>query len=104
MTRISQDRMEIASSRHNAELGGDRGSDRNRVPPSWPDRSVCIVGLGYVGLTLAVVMAEAGFEVFGTEIRDDILSRLASAEPHFWERGLADKLRHEMTRGTLRVG
>ena len=27
------------------------------IPEGYPDRNVCIVGLGYVGLTLAATMA-----------------------------------------------
>jgi len=36
---------------------------------NFPDRCVCILGLGYVGLTLAVTMADIGFRVLGVEIR-----------------------------------
>ncbi len=43
------------------------------VPAEFPDRTVCVIGLGYVGLTLAVVMARVGFEVRGVEIRDEVL-------------------------------
>ena len=64
------------------------------IPANFPDRNVCIVGLGYVGLTLAVVMADAGFSVHGVEVRDDVLNRLDRGEPHFWEPGLKEKLNH----------
>ncbi len=47
------------------------------------DRNICIVGMGYVGLTLAVVMAERGFRVVGLETNPDILDRLRSGNPHF---------------------
>lgn len=65
-----------------------------QVPSDFPDRSVCILGLGYVGLTLAVTMAEIGFRVLGVEIRDDILESLNRNEPHFFEPGLAERMRH----------
>ena len=29
--------------------------------------SVCVIGLGFVGLTLAAIMSEAGFRVHGVE-------------------------------------
>ena len=32
-----------------------------KVPETFADKKVCIIGLGYVGLTLAAVMAEVGF-------------------------------------------
>lgn len=73
------------------------------VPPNFPDRSVCILGLGYVGLTLATVMADVGFEVLGIEVRNDALEKLAKGEPHFFEPGLADQLRRLVQEKKLRV-
>ena len=43
---------------------------------TFHDHTVCIVGLGYVGLTLAAAMADDGFTVYGTEIREDVLADL----------------------------
>ena len=73
-----------------------------KVIDGFRDRSVCVVGLGYVGLTLAVAMADAGFRVTGTEIRDSVLSMLEQGEPHFHEPGLAEKLRRVIASGMLR--
>ncbi len=39
------------------------------IPNEFRDRTVCILGLGFVGLTLAAAMAEVGFNVVGVEIR-----------------------------------
>ena len=55
------------------------------VPPDYRDRNVAILGCGYVGLTLAAVMADVGFDVVGAEIRDDVLARLGRGEPQFHE-------------------
>lgn len=66
------------------------------------DHAVCIVGLGYVGLTLAVAMADVGFNVLGVEIRDDVLDLLGRGKPHFEEPGLEEKLQRNLARGTLR--
>ena len=35
---------------------------------NYKDQKVCIIGLGYVGLTLALSMAEVGFVVQGVEV------------------------------------
>ncbi len=72
------------------------------VPTDYPDRAVCVIGLGYVGLTLAVAMVRAGFDVRGVEIRDDVLERLDRGEPHFHEPGLAEGLRRAIAGGGLR--
>ena len=47
-----------------------------------------IVGLGYVGLTLAIAAADSGFDVYGTEINPKILAALSDNHAHFHETGL----------------
>ena len=44
-----------------------------------------IVGLGYVGLTLAIAAATRGAEVFGTELNPKIKACLAQNRAHFFE-------------------
>ncbi|MQX37421.1 nucleotide sugar dehydrogenase [Roseospira navarrensis] len=73
------------------------------VPESFPDRSICILGLGYVGLTLAATMADIGFDVLGVEVRPEVVEGLRQGRPHFHEPGLEDQLRRVLDRGTLRV-
>ena len=68
---------------------------------TFKDRQVCILGLGYVGLTLAVVMADVGFKVLGVEIRDDVLAMLNKGEAHFQEPGLQERLRRVIQSGHL---
>jgi UDP-N-acetyl-D-mannosaminuronic acid dehydrogenase len=53
---------------------------------------VGIVGLGYVGLTLATVLAEAGNSVIGVEKRKDLVEMTNEGVPHFTETGLPDAL------------
>lgn len=60
---------------------------------NFKDKNVCVMGLGYVGLTLATVMAEVGFRIRGVEIKDEILARLQQGEPHFFEPGMAPRLK-----------
>lgn len=59
----------------------------------FPDSAVSILGLGYVGLTLGVAMADAGFKVHGVEVRDSILDSLRESKAHFWERDLDETLK-----------
>jgi nucleotide sugar dehydrogenase len=73
------------------------------VPQDFADRSVCVFGLGYVGLTLAVTMANAGFRVFGIEIRQDVVNQLSEGKPTFHEPGLAEHLRNAIQSGALSV-
>ena len=55
-------------------------------PIDFKDKSICIIGLGYVGLTLAVTMAQIGFKVNGVEIVEEtveisIMDHLISMSP-----------------------
>jgi UDP-N-acetyl-D-mannosaminuronic acid dehydrogenase len=68
---------------------------------NFRDHAVCIIGLGYVGLTLATVMAGVGFDVLGVEIRDDVLEKIKQGEPQFYEPGLAGRLSNLIKQGKI---
>lgn len=67
------------------------------------DNDVCIIGLGYVGLTLAVTMAKMGFNVNGVEIRDEVLNLINNEQAHFHEPGLQSSLKNVIRSKKLRV-
>lgn len=73
------------------------------VPREFPDRSVCIFGLGYVGLTLATTMASVGFRVWGVEIRPEVVDSLRVGKAHFHEPGLESQLRQAIQNGSLSI-
>ena len=62
---------------------------------------VCIVGLGYVGLTLAGRCLEVGHKVYGLELNSDILTSLRKGRAHFIEPGLDLILANSMDEGTF---
>lgn len=55
---------------------------------SITNKSVTIIGLGYVGLTLAVFLADRGFEVYGVDTNREIIAYLNNGKAHFHETGL----------------
>lgn len=57
------------------------------------NEDVVVVGLGYVGLTLAAHLANIGMNVYGVEIRDLVLSNLKESRSFFLEENLDDILR-----------
>lgn len=61
-------------------------------------KKVCIIGLGFVGLTLAVSMASKGFLIFGIEKNEKILDKIKKGKPHFFEPGLEKKLKNLIDR------
>ena len=62
---------------------------------------ICIIGLGYVGLTLAVTMANAGYQVHGVEVRKDVLDMLSQGIPTFYEEGLESELKTALKKKTF---
>lgn len=58
--------------------------------------NVCIIGMGYVGLTLAVVMAEREFKVTGVEVNSEVCKQLNNGNPHFHEKKLDVLLRKHL--------
>jgi len=73
----------------------------NKFKGGFPDCEVCIVGLGYVGLTLATVMAGSGFHVTGVEVRSDVLELLREGRAHFFEPGLEGRLKQAIRDGRI---
>ncbi|MFC0114226.1 nucleotide sugar dehydrogenase [Kibdelosporangium aridum] len=56
-----------------------------------PDlRRIGIVGMGYVGLTLAAAMARKGFEVHGVDTDPLVLESLSRGKPHIFEPGVTE--------------
>lgn len=66
-----------------------------------PDSQICVVGVGYVGLTLGVAMAKRGYKVHGVEIDREKLSSLQLGKPYFYEAGLESAMRAVMNSGSL---
>lgn len=67
------------------------------------DRNVCILGLGFVGVTLAAVMADSGFHVIGIEKREEVIDSLSSGKSCFFEPGLSEQLKKQIENGSLQV-
>ncbi|MFB6345524.1 MAG: nucleotide sugar dehydrogenase, partial [bacterium] len=52
------------------------------------NRRISVVGLGFVGLTLAVTLADVGFTVTGIDKDPDVVESLRNGTPPFYESGL----------------
>lgn len=51
-------------------------------------RRICVTGLGYVGLTLSVVLAEFGFKVFGYDTDSGLIEKIKNGYVPFYEDNL----------------
>ncbi len=65
-------------------------------------RRIAVFGTGYLGATHAACMAELGHEVFGVDLDEGKLAKLAAGELPFYEPGLPDVLRNNIKAGRLR--
>lgn len=64
---------------------------------------LCIIGLGYVGLPAACVLAQAGHEVVGVEIRSEVVEGLNQGKLHIDEPGLHDLLQEALANERFRA-
>jgi UDP-N-acetyl-D-mannosaminuronic acid dehydrogenase len=64
---------------------------------------VCVVGLGYIGLPTALLLAEAGHEVVGVDVDPLVLTQLDEGNATFAEPGLGDLLGRVRTSQRWRV-
>lgn len=62
---------------------------------------VCVVGLGYVGLTLATAFALAGLNVVGVERNNDVVALISSGSSPFHEDGLDEAIGQVTADGRL---
>ena len=65
------------------------------------EADVCVVGLGYVGLTLATAFAQAGLSVSGVERNPEVVDLIASGKSPFHETGLDEALAAVVASGHL---
>lgn len=61
-------------------------------------RHLCVIGLGYVGLTLALVLADEGYLVTGVDTNHVRLASLRKAESYIHEVGLQELLREQINK------
>ena len=62
---------------------------------------VCVLGLGYIGLPTAVIVAKAGYRVVGVDISDEVVQKVNSGEAHFQEPDLDSQLAYVVNRKQL---
>jgi len=60
------------------------------------NKKICVLGMGYVGVTLSVVLAEVGYKVDGIDIDKEVVTTLNKGNPHIYEKNLANRLRQQV--------
>jgi len=65
--------------------------------------TICVVGLGYIGLPTAATLASAGFVVKGTDVAEHIVEELNEGRAHFSEPDLDMLVRGAVASGRLKA-
>jgi len=63
---------------------------------------VTVFGMGYVGLTLSVSLANRGHQVTGVDIDESLITRLNNGESHVYEPGLSHMLAFNLNRQKIK--
>lgn len=59
-------------------------------------KKVCVLGLGFVGFTLALSLADVGFSVIGIEKDEKIKEEILNGSSHFYEPGIDTLLKYHL--------
>lgn len=65
--------------------------------------SVCVLGLGYIGLPTAAVIARSGSQVLGVDVTAHVVDTINSGKIHIEEVDLDGLVQGVVSRGTLRA-
>lgn len=66
-------------------------------------KSVCVIGLGYIGLPTAAIFAKAGLNVTGVDVNEKAVNTINSGKPHIVEVDLDGLLQGVVSAGTLKA-
>jgi UDP-N-acetyl-D-mannosaminuronic acid dehydrogenase len=64
---------------------------------------ICFLGLGYIGLPTAAIIAGKGFSVLGVDINEEIVDTINKGEVHISEPGIDELVKKVVTGGNLRA-
>lgn len=67
------------------------------------NQTICILGLGYIGLPTGVIFAKQGFSVIGVDINPEVIEHLTEGKVHFDEQGLEQSLIEVKADGAFRA-
>lgn len=66
-------------------------------------KTIGVVGMGYVGLTLTAALARAGHTVYGVDAQPRVLAELARGRPHIYEPGV-EEVFEELVGSRIHIG
>lgn len=67
------------------------------------NKTVCVIGLGYIGLPTAALLANKGFKVVGIDNNSEVIRKINNGEIHIVEADLGAYVKSATSRGYLRA-
>ena len=71
---------------------------------SGRDHTACVIGLGYIGLPTAAIIARAGIPTYGVDVSEQVVETINRGEIHIEEVDLDGLVRGVVQRGLLTAG
>jgi len=68
------------------------------------DKTVCVVGLGYIGLPTASLLGTKGYEVFGVDVSEHVVNTINQGKIHIVEPDLDILVKSAVQSGNLKAG
>ena len=68
------------------------------------NEKVCVVGLGYIGLPTASLLATKGFQVYGIDVNESAVEMINSGKVHIYEPDLDIMVKAAVQSGNLKAG
>ena len=66
-------------------------------------KTVCVIGLGYIGLPTAALLAKNGYRVVGVDVNKEVVSNINNGEIHIVEADLSEFVKSAILTGQLKV-
>ncbi|PLX15524.1 MAG: hypothetical protein C0601_12820 [Candidatus Muiribacterium halophilum] len=66
-------------------------------------KKICFIGLGYIGLPTAALVASKGIDVHGVDVNQDVVDTINKGEIHIVEPDLEGLVKYDVERGYLRA-
>ncbi len=66
-------------------------------------KKCCVIGIGYIGLPTAVILASSGFKVLGVDIDKEKINKLKRGEIYIKEPNLEQIVKEQVLNGNLKV-
>ena len=66
-------------------------------------KTVCVIGLGYIGLPTAALIANKGYSVFGVDVNEEIISTINKGKIHIVEADLGASVKSAVSKKKLKA-